>query len=370
MGWYSLLNAGIAESSRFAWSLATQIYAEKFNYGKLAYAYRQLANVVSSNVPVIDTNSHALELSHPLGRFYRVWFHGGAPDEINGTEFVYRAAGSIKLDEFGDQLRDVITGILPENTPIDLVLDDGRPERYGFKPNQRRVLGSNPIEPVKIKVTPLRPLLKRANQIRGTPEWFYSYIDVAFAQVASSSSQQGYERGSSRRLRGHGDLLQREYLPSHHSRNSSTSVFASSGSMSSVGTARVADKSMSTGLKLPNDTREQPSAGEQGQLVGVDKFSFLQPARKDRNRSSRDAWLRNPGDIADKSLRVTQLQVEQSFPACISRQTVMHRTVFQQSPLEAGIDAVCSWCSVLFRTAVASNGMAVLGKYADIGNCL
>ena len=46
----------------------------------------------------------------------------------------------------------------------------------------------------------------------------------------------------------------------------------------------------------------------------------------------------------------------------------MHRTVFQQSPLEAGIDAVCSWCSVLFRTAVASNGMAVLGNYlsADV----
>ena len=157
------LSAGIAESSRFAWSLATQIYAEKFNYGKLAHAYRQLANVVSSNVPVIDTNSHALELSHPLGRFYRVWFHGGAPDEINGTEFVYRAAGSIKLDQFGDQLSDVIKGILPENTPIDLVLDDGRPERFGFKPAKRRPLGPTPIEPVKIKVTPLRPLLKRAN---------------------------------------------------------------------------------------------------------------------------------------------------------------------------------------------------------------
>jgi hypothetical protein len=360
------LDAGIAESSRYAWSLATQIYAERFNYGKLAHAYTQLANVVSSNVPVIDTNSHALELSHPLGRFYRVWFHGGAPDEINGTEFVYRAAGSIKLDQFGDKLSAVIRGILPENTPIDLVLDDGRPERYAFNPNKRRPLGPTPIEPVKIKVTPLRPLLKRADQIRGTPEWFYSYIDIAFAQASpSSSSHQSRGEGSSR-IRSIGDVPRREYLPSHHSRHSSASVFASSGSVSSVGTARVADRnSMSTGLKLPTGTREQPSAGEQGQLVGVDKFSFLQPARKDRNRSTRDAWLRNPGDIADKSLRVTQLQVEQSFPACVARQTVMHRTVFQQSPLEAGIDAVCSWCSVLFRTAVASNGMAVLGKFSS-----
>ena len=96
-------------------------------------------------------------------------------------------------------------------------------------------------------------------------------------------------------------------------------------------------------------------------LVGIDKFSFLQPAGKDRTRSARD-WLKSAGDIADKSLRVTQLQVEQAFPACVTRQTVMHRVVFQQSPLEARIDAVCSWCSVLFRTAVASNGMAVLGK--------
>lgn len=132
--------------------------------------------------------------------------------------------------------------------------------------------------------------------------------------------------------------------------------------------SRVAERSiLSSRSARTGDSSDQPSAGEQGQLVGVDKFSFLQPARKDRGRSARDAWLRNPGDIADKSLRVTQLQVEQSFPACVARQTVMHRTVFQQSPLEAGIDAVCSWCSVLFRTAVASNGMAVLGK-CDTGS--
>jgi hypothetical protein len=131
--------------------------------------------------------------------------------------------------------------------------------------------------------------------------------------------------------------------------------------MSSVGAARViTEMGVPAGLKLGCEIRERLSSGEQpGQLVGVDKFSFLQPARKDRTR--RD-WLKSAGDIADKSLRVTQLQVEQAFPACVARQTVMHRVVFQQSPLEAGIDAVCSWCSVLFRTAVASNGMAVLGK--------
>jgi hypothetical protein len=361
------LEAGIPESSRFAWSLATQIYAEKFNYGKLAHAYRRLANVVSSKVPIIDTNSHTLELSHPLGRFYRVWFHGGAPDEINGTEFVYRAAGSVKLEQFGKHLTDVINGILPENTPIDLVLDDGRPETHGFRPSsQRRPLGPTPIEPVKIKVTPLRPLLKRADRIRGTPEWFFSYADIAFTRPGSPSLPSGLPFGSRKLEYLFND--RDESMPActpthHHDRSSSASVFASGGSMSSMGAARVTDLGVPpAGLRLGGECRESVSSGEQrGQLVGVDKFSFLQPARKDRTRSARD-WLKSAGDIADKSLRVTQLQVEQAFPACVARQTVMHRVVFQQSPLEAGIDAVCSWCSVLFRTAVASNGMAVLGK--------
>jgi hypothetical protein len=366
------LAAGIPESSRFAWSLATQIYAEKFNYGKLAHAYRQLANVVSSKVPVIDTNSHTLELSHPLGRFYRVWFHGGAPDEINGTEFVYRGAGSVKLEQFGKHLTDVINGILPENTPIDLVLDDGRPETHGFRPpTQRRPLGPIPIEAVKIKVTPLRPLLKRADRIRGTPEWFFAYADIAFTRPSPPSLPSGLPFGSRKleHLFSNRDETMRACTPTHHhDRSSSASIFASGGSMSSTGAARITDLGVPpAGLRLGG---ESVSCGERhGQLVGVDKFSFLQPARKDRTRSARD-WLKSAGDIADKSLRVTQLQVEQAFPACVTRQTVMHRVVFQQSPLEAGIEAVCSWCSVLFRTAVASNGMAVLGKFFSLRTVL
>jgi hypothetical protein len=33
--------------------------------------------------------------------------------------------------------------------------------------------------------------------------------------------------------------------------------------------------------------------------------------------------------------------------------------------LEAGVNAVCNWCSVLFRTAVATSGLAVLGEKFD-----
>ena len=75
-------------------------------------------------------------------------------------------------------------------------------------------------------------------------------------------------------------------------------------------------------------------------------------------------WLRGlSGDFAEKTLRVTQLQVDQAFPACVSRQAVVHRVVFTQSPLEAAVESVCQWCSIIFRTAIATNGEAVLGKY-------
>ena len=47
----SVLKAGIVESSRFAWSLATQFHCETYNYGKLARVYRELAMVVESQVP-------------------------------------------------------------------------------------------------------------------------------------------------------------------------------------------------------------------------------------------------------------------------------------------------------------------------------
>ena len=95
-------------------------------------------------------------------------------------------------------------------------------------------------------------------------------------------------------------------------------------------------------------------------IIGVNTFSFTQPLP---NRGSRD-WLKGSVDFCEKSLRATRLQVGKSLPACATRARVTHREVFHQSPLEASIGAVCGWCSVLFRTAVAANGIAVLGKFA------
>lgn len=173
------LQAGIIQSSRYSWNVATDYYAEKFNYTKLALAYGNLAATVVTSMPTLDANVPQ-EISATLGRFYRVWFHGGAPDELSGVEFIYRTEASIRLDQFGDHLRDVIKSIIPDKTPIHLLLD-GRVEdkvddasvTFGFSR-----IGPAPLEPVRIKVTPLRPLSEASGTgTRGRPEWFRRYSE-------------------------------------------------------------------------------------------------------------------------------------------------------------------------------------------------
>jgi hypothetical protein len=131
------LTAGIIQRSRLSWSVATQFYAENFNFARLAYCYQRLSTVVASQIPVVDTNS-AHELSSPLGRFYKVYFHGSAPDELVGKEFVYRTSTDDTLEAFGQRISKILESVLHEGTPIDLYLDDGRPEESGRKrPSQR-----------------------------------------------------------------------------------------------------------------------------------------------------------------------------------------------------------------------------------------
>ena len=350
------LKSGIVASSRFAWGLATRHYAEKFCYGKLAHVYERLAKTVVSQVPPIDSTLNEVCVTVPLGRFYRVWFHGGAPDELIGAEFVYRSACNVKLDQFGKELKEVIRCIIPDNTPIHLVLD-GRPEENvqqqysGFS----RMAGA-PLEPVRVKVTPLRPMVRKSSRFRGLPEWFDDYIDTAFSgQAARSNVLTG--QGLRRRGSLYGDGISTDALPHHHARSYSASMFSSSATSASGLGSKISAFGNSDSRRFHADLSYE------GELVGADKFSFMQPINKDRSRGARD-WLKGAsGDFAEKTLRVTQLQVGQAFPACVSRQAVVHRVVFTQSPLEAAVDAICQWCSILFRTAVATNGMALLGMF-------
>jgi Dock homology region 2 len=348
------LSAGIIGSSRFAWSLATQYYAQKFNYSKLAIAYGNLARTVVSRVPPIDA-SLPQEVSAVLGRFYRVWFHGGAPDELSGVEFVYRTEGSVRLDQFGQDLKEVIKSIIPDNTPIHLVLDGKVDQRLEDNPSAFALnrLGPTPLEPVRIKVTPLRPLFGSTN-MRGHPEWFYRYADEAFTSLHHRSKNE-LDRPTPRSI-SHTDDVSDPHHHNERSKSFSATVFSSTGSSTGGGAATRA---------VGFDTRASRfTALSDGELSGVDKFCFLQP--KDRSKGSKE-WWRNPSDFAEKALKVTQLQVAQSFPACVARQAVVHRLVYSQSPLEAGVDAVCQWNAVLFRTAVATIGLAVLGTNTDPG---
>jgi hypothetical protein len=376
------LKSGIVASSRYAWSLAVHHYADKFCYGKLKHVYDNLARTVVSEVvrsfsnglpcddavvsnspmlarsllmlkPPLDLNQQEISVTVPLGRFYRVWFHGGAPDELIGAEFVYRAASTIKLEEFGEELKEVIRCIIPDNTPIHLVLDSRAEEREprnytGFR------MGAQ-LEPVRVKVTPLRAMVRKSSRMRGLPEWFHDYIDSAIAgQPDHSSTYSGRNLRRSDSLYSDGGGSEAGSRPRHRDSSSySTSMFSAS--------ANSAAAFRWTGLANGGEgSRRFRNQAFEGELVGADKFSFMQPISKGRDRGAKD-WLRGSGDFAAKSLRVTQLQVGQAFPACVSRQAVVHRVVFTQSPLEAASDSICQWCAILFRTAIATNGQAVLG---------
>eukprot|EP00934_Nitzschia_sp_Nitz4_P007743 Nitzschia sp. Nitz4//scaffold22_size323478//75040//86490//NITZ4_000513-RA/size323478-snap-gene-0.540-mRNA-1//-1//CDS//3329542953//7733//frame0 len=344
------LKAGIVASSCFTRSLAVRHYATMFNYGKLGNAYKQLARSVVTQVPPLDTSIQEVCVTVPLGRFYRVWFHGGAPDELIGAEFVYRTASNVKLEQFGQELKEVIRCIIPDKTPIHLVLD-GRPEEREEQRFAGFRMGAH-LEPVRVKVTPLRSIFSNNVRMRGLPDWFKSYIEATSPETISghkarqSSSPYPETTNNVPAKRP----THREHGPSY------ASVFSSST------VSHITNKNVEQGGGSRRYIQESPD----GELVGADKFSFMQPITKGRGRA-RD-WLRgSSGDFAEKSLRITQLQVRHAFPACVSRQAVIHRVVFTQSPLEAAFDSVCQWCSVLYRTAIAYNGQVVLGIKADPG---
>ncbi len=263
---------------------------------------------------------------------------------------------SVQIKDFAKRLEDTIRCILPAKTVIDLLLDDGSVTVTQLSNVSKRssVIGGAPIEPVKIKVTPLRPLFKIEDDdkcFRGTPEWFQLNVEDREHDVGGDGSARSLGGGT--------------FTSLHH--RVSTLSSCASNSLSSVGSVTMSHKrSTSRSMKRKSSSSHQNYSHEldkgylNGEPIGVDRFYFTQPIRKDHLRGFRD-WLKVPrGFIAERSLRVTELQVENSFPACITRQQIIHRAVFTQSPLEASVEAVSTWCSVLFRTVIATNGQGVL----------
>lgn len=190
------------------------------------------------------------------------------------------------------------------------------------------------------------------------PEWFHHYTDEMFSGPRNASlkldpSHQDFSKRVDTSLNGVGD----SYDP-HNTHNHSFSATL----FSSVGNSVAASHSSTLHHPAEMERTSRLPVPHEGDLAGVDRFCFVQP----KNRARPMEWWK-AGDFTEKSLRVTQLQVAETFPACISRQVVAHRLVYSQSPLEAGIDTICQWCAILFQTAVATTGMAVLKTNYDPG---
>jgi hypothetical protein len=215
----------------------------------------------------------------------------------------------------------------------------------------------------------LRPRFDRDIKTRGLPEWFNKYADEAFSGQIHLPKHEYTENGKRLRKRtesnlstatgGAGDPGVRLMMTHEHSRSFAATIFSSGGSS----VARAIRQSVRQTVN-DADRLSRFNAPQEPELSGVDKFCFVQPKNRSRPK---EWWKASTGNFAEKSLRVTQLQVAESFPACVSRQEVVHRLVYLQSPLEAGIDAMCQWCAVLFRTAVATSGMHVLKTNHDPG---
>lgn len=209
-------------------------------------------------------------------------------------------------------------------------------------------------------MTPLRPLFGKNPKTRGLPEWFPRYVEEQYGffseEVPTSHHHADWAQRSAPRSASPARDTSDQNRTHQHSRSFSATVFSSAGSFGcQAGRRRIQPDSDSD-----RSAGKSPLKGEE--FVGVDKFCFVQPIDRDRRKE----WWKYK-DFVKYNLRVTQLQVSESFPSCITRQKVIHRDRYDQSPLEAGIDVVCQWCSILFHTTVATTGMAVLGTSHDPG---
>jgi hypothetical protein len=141
--------------------------------------------------------------------------------------------------------------------------------------------------------------------------------------------------------------------PHHqHNRSFSATVFSSTGS---TGTGSGSRKCYMANPCLDETDRSAKATSRKNDFIGVDNFCFVQPID---DNIQKEWW--KAGDFMTKCLRVFELQVAEPFPACVARQKVIQRNRYIQSPLEAAVDALCQWCAVLFRTAVATTGIRLL----------
>jgi hypothetical protein len=163
----------------------------------------------------------------------------------------------------------------------------------------------------------LRPRFDRDIKTRGLPEWFNKYADEAFSGQIHLPKHEYTENGKRLRKRtesnlstatgGAGDPGVRLMMTHEHSRSFAATIFSSGGSS----VARAIRQSVRQTVN-DADRLSRFNAPQEPELSGVDKFCFVQPKNRSRPK---EWWKASTGNFAEKSLRVTQLQVAESFPA-------------------------------------------------------
>ena len=188
-------------------------------------------------------------------------------------------------------------------------------------------------------------------------EWFHHYLSEQYedARPFNHRTNTLSIKSLSSIVKG-GDRLDSHH---QHSRSFSATVFSSTGS---TGVTNGSRKSLANPFLGESDRSPKAISPRKTDLLGVDKFCFVQPIDHFQQRE----WWKT-GNFVVKCLRVLELQVAEPFPACVGRQKVIQRNRFNQSPLEAAIDSLCQWCAVLYRTAVATTGISLMAISNDPG---
>ena len=189
------------------------------------------------------------------------------------------------LEDFGESL----CAIIPDNIPIDLLLNGQIDSKKRNKQKPRG--GAAPREAITIKVTPLRALLNRETCARGSQEWFHRKIENSDFSFTTSSLLNELDITSSSLKLSEDSCYPKDIVNKKRCRRSSSSL-------TSINVNEI---------ERTTETHVNGIVGK-GDLIGVDRFSFTQPIKKD-SRLAND-WLNvSNKDLSEKSLRVTELSV-------------------------------------------------------------
>ena len=108
-----LFRLAASKKAKQTFIIAADLFARRFDDDGMKRAYMILATLGKNRVPVLEAHPESPKISSitgialnpsphapsECGTFYRVYFHGSAPDELVGAEYVYRAAGAVGIEK-------------------------------------------------------------------------------------------------------------------------------------------------------------------------------------------------------------------------------------------------------------------------------